>query len=116
MPPKSSQIHFTTTHLCEKGNTQNGIDGWRLDVAFMVKHKFWKDWRKHVKSINPEAYIVAEIVDSIEVNKPYLLGDEFDAVMNYNFTFACAEYFINDKTRIKTTEFDILLKGRDCCS
>jgi len=91
------------------GNLNKGIDGWRLDVAFMVKHNFWKDWRKLVKSVNPEGYIVAEIVDSIEVNKPYLLGDEFDAVMNYNFTFASAEYFINDKTRIKTSEFDKLL-------
>ncbi len=31
------------------GDTSKGIDGWRLDVAFCIKHKFWKDWRKHVK-------------------------------------------------------------------
>ncbi len=88
------------------GKTDDGIDGWRLDVAFMVKHGFWKDWRKHVKSINPNSYITAEIIDSIETNKPYLQGDEFDAVMNYNFAFSCADYFISDKTRIKTSEFD----------
>ena len=33
------------------GNPEDGIDGWRLDVAYCVKHQFWKDWRKHVKSI-----------------------------------------------------------------
>jgi glycosidase len=37
--------------------TGYGIDGWRLDVAFCVKHNFWKEWRLLVKGINPEAYI-----------------------------------------------------------
>ncbi len=92
------------------GNIDDGIDGWRLDVAFCIKHGFWKDWRKHVKSINPEAYIVAEIVDKIEVNQPYLEGDEFDAVMNYNYMFASMEYFFDNKTRIKTSEFEKLLE------
>jgi len=94
----------------EDGNTEDGIDGWRLDVAFMVKHNFWKDWRKHVKDINPNAYITAEIIDSVNANKAYLKGDEFDAVMNYNFAFACSEFFIDDKTGITPSEFDKKLK------
>lgn len=94
----------------DDGNHGDGIDGWRLDVAFCVKHQFWKDWRKHVKSINPEAYLTAEVIDPIGILKPYLEGDEFDAVMNYNFAFACADYFIADKTKIKTIEFDKMLK------
>ncbi|NWF89062.1 MAG: alpha-glucosidase C-terminal domain-containing protein [Ignavibacteriaceae bacterium] len=92
------------------GNPEDGIDGWRLDVAFCVKHQFWKDWRKHINSINPKAYLTAEVIDPIEVIKPYLEGDEFDAVMNYNFAFACADYFIADKTRINTSKFDNLLR------
>lgn len=92
------------------GNPKDGIDGWRLDVAYCVKHPFWKDWRKQVKSINPEAYLTAEVIDSIKVIKPYLEGDEFDAVMNYNFAFACADYFVSDKTKIKTSKFDTMLK------
>lgn len=88
------------------GNVSDGIDGWRLDVAFCVKHPFWKDWRKHVKSINSEAYLTAEVIDSIKVIKPYLEGDEFDAVMNYNFGFACADWIMAEKTRISTSEFD----------
>ena len=92
------------------GNPKDGIDGWRLDVAFCVKHPFWKDWRNHVRSINPEAYLTAEVIDSIPVIEPYLEGDEFDAVMNYNFAFTCADYFISDKTKIKTSKFDKLLK------
>jgi len=92
------------------GDPSDGIDGWRLDVAFMIKHNFWKEWRKHVKQINPRAYLTAEIVDSIEVVKPYLNGDEFDAVMNYNFLFTTAEYFIDDTSGILTSEFDKKLR------
>lgn len=91
------------------GNTSLGIDGWRLDVAFCVGHPFWKQWRKVVKSVNPEAYLTAEVIDPISVIRPYLEGDEFDAVMNYNFAFTSAEYFISEKTRIKTSKFDSLL-------
>lgn len=91
------------------GNTKKGIDGWRLDVANCVAHPFWKDWRKHVKKINPEAYITAEIIDSAPKILPYLQGDEFDGVMNYNFQFICSEYFINKN--LKTSDFDSLLKN-----
>lgn len=92
------------------GSIDAGIDGWRLDVAYEIKHEFWKDWRKHVKSINPEAYLTAEIIDGIDVIQPYLEGDEFDAVMNYNFSFACSEFFTNDKTKIDLDKFDSLLR------
>jgi len=87
------------------GNPDDGIDGWRLDVAFCVKHQFWKDWRNLVKSINPSAYITAEIIDTPEANLDYLQGDEFDAVMNYNFLFSTAEYFIDDKLKISASQF-----------
>ena len=90
---------------------QYGIDGWRLDVAFCVGHPFWKKWRKLVRSINPEAYLTAEIVDTPEKVKPYMQGDEFDGEMNYNFAFACTEFFFNpDSMRISSTEFDHKLK------
>jgi glycosidase len=91
--------------------TDYGIDGWRLDVAFCVDHKFWKDWRKHVRSINPQAYLTAEIVDKPEKVVPYLQGDEFDGEMSYNFLFAVTEFFINPTPiNIKATEFDKKLK------
>jgi glycosidase len=84
-----------------------GIDGWRLDVAFCIGHPFWKKWRAYVKSINPEAYLTAEIVDTAEKVKPYMQGDEFDGEMNYNFAFASAEFFFNpDSTNISASEYD----------
>ena len=92
------------------GDPSDGIDGWRLDVAFCVAHPFWKKWRKVVKGVNPEAYITAELIDPVPKLKPYLEGDEFDAVMNYNFAFACSDYFADETTRISTTEFDRRLR------
>lgn len=92
------------------GNVQAGIDGWRLDVAYCINHAFWKDWRRHVRAINPEAYLVAEIVVS-DQNAPYLQGDEFDAVMNYLWTFTCAEFFIETGHSIPPSEFDRRLRA-----
>lgn len=89
---------------------QNGIDGWRLDVAYCIAHPFWKDWRKLVKSVNPEAYLTAELVDPIEKTKPYLSGDEFDATMNYNFSFLVHDFFVQDLKGSSVTQFDSKLK------
>lgn len=89
---------------------QDGIDGWRLDVAYDVGHPFWKDWRKWVRGINPAAYMTAELVYPIEKTKPYLEGDEFDATMNYNFAFIVHDFFIQDKTAATVSDFDARLK------
>jgi len=89
---------------------QDGIDGWRLDVAYDVGHPFWKDWRKWVRGINPTAYMTAELVYPIEKTKPYLEGDEFDATMNYNFAFIMHDFFIQDKSGSTVTQFDAKLK------
>lgn len=88
----------------------HGIDGWRLDVAYDVGHPFWKDWRKWVRSLNPQAYMTAELVDPIEKTKPYLSGDEFDATMNYNFAFIMHDFFVQDTMASTVTQFDAKLK------
>ena len=41
--------------------TLTGIDGWRLDVPNEVRADFWPIFRRLVKSLNPEAYLVGEI-------------------------------------------------------
>jgi glycosidase len=88
----------------------HGIDGWRLDVAYDVGHPFWKDWRKWVRSINPNAYLTAELVYPIEKTRPYLTGDEFDATMNYNFAFIMHDFFVQDTSASTVTQFDRKLK------
>lgn len=70
-----------------------GVDGWRLDVANEVDHRFWRKFRDVVKKANPDAYILGEIWhDSL----PWLGGDQFDAVMNYPLTEAILDYAVRD--------------------
>jgi cyclomaltodextrinase len=98
------------------GNTNAGIDGWRLDVADQVNHHFWKAFRKLVRSINPEAYITGEVIEPVNGIVPYLKGDQFDAVMNYNFMFITSEFFINGPGRCPVSLFDNLLQNlREAC-
>jgi cyclomaltodextrinase / maltogenic alpha-amylase / neopullulanase len=102
---------ITRRWMAPQGDVGRGIDGWRLDVAPWLPHGFWKGWRALVKSINPQAYLVAENIRDVEFNVPFLQGDEFDAVMNYNFAFACDEFFFRDEQRITATEFDQKLQA-----
>jgi cyclomaltodextrinase / maltogenic alpha-amylase / neopullulanase len=58
-----------------------GIDGWRLDVPAEIQDEtFWQEFRRRVRAINPEAYLVGEIW---QVAPEWLRGDRFDALMNY---------------------------------
>ncbi len=63
------------------------VDGWRLDVAADLgyteefNHRFWRDFRTRVKKANPEALILAEHYGD---PKAWLLGDQWDTVMNYD--------------------------------
>ncbi|UOR11007.1 alpha-glycosidase [Halobacillus amylolyticus] len=74
------------------------IDGWRLDVANEVDHQFWRDFRRAVKEIKPETYILGEIWHD---SMPWLQGDQFDAVMNYPFTIAALDYIAKDEISAK---------------
>lgn len=67
-----------------------GIDGWRLDVSDEIDHQFWRDFRKLVKDINPEAVIIGE---NWHNSYPWLMGDQFDGVMNYPVTKSCIRFF-----------------------
>jgi cyclomaltodextrinase / maltogenic alpha-amylase / neopullulanase len=68
-----------------------GIDGWRLDVPGEIDDdEFWREFRKRVRAINPEAYIVGEVWHEAQ---RWLQGDQFDAVMNYLFTAASLSFF-----------------------
>jgi glycosidase len=94
------------------GNPEDGIDGWRLDVAAEVPIKFWKEFRQWVKDINPEAYITGEIWwEDYKNNKLKNAakwikgGDVFDGVMNYRFADSCYQYFIQPVNPLNAAEF-----------
>jgi glycosidase len=74
---------------------RQGIDGWRLDVPGEINDdEFWREFRRRVKAINPDAYIVGEIWHEAQ---RWLQGDQFDAVMNYQFTKVAIGYLVGDK-------------------
>ncbi len=83
--------------LAPGGDASKGIDGFRLDVADHVGLGFWRDFRKVVRAVNPEAYLVGEIWWEQWPNKlmnplPFTSGDVFDAVMFYQ-AYKPARYF-----------------------
>lgn len=76
------------------GDPSDGVDGWRLDVASEVGKPFWKEWHALVRSINPEAFTVAEIWD--EKGLEYVGDTLFSSVMNYPFAYASKGFFIDE--------------------
>lgn len=80
------------TKLCAYWLTEWGIDGIRFDVGNEISHSFLKTLRRSLKKINPEVYLLGEIWhDAI----PWLLGDEYDSVMNYPFTQSINNFFVD---------------------
>lgn len=84
---------------------EQGIDGWRLDVPGDIDDdSFWREFRTRVKAINPEAYIVGEVWHRAD---RWLVGDQFDAVMNYQFTRAALSFCIGAKHAVKGLTHDL---------
>ncbi|MEC0237978.1 alpha-glycosidase [Paenibacillus kribbensis] len=81
-----------------------GIDGWRLDVADEVDHAFWREFRTTVKQANPDAYILGEMWNE---SSEWLQGDQFDATMNYPFTYAVNDFFVKKVTDAQSFAFAI---------
>ena len=73
------------------------IDGWRLDVAADLghseefNHAFWRRFRSELKRVNPELLIVAEHYGNAA---PWLQGDQWDTVMNYDAFMEPLTYFL----------------------
>ena len=81
---------------------KRGIDGWRLDVPNEIDDdSFWQEFRRRIKAINPEAYIVGEIWDE---PSRWLKGDQFDGVMNYPLRRAVLAFLFDEKP-ISLAEF-----------
>lgn len=93
---ENAEVKAYLLHVARYWVEEFGIDGWRLDVANEVDHAFWRDFRRVVKEANPETYILGEIWHD---SQEWLLGDQFDAVMNYPFTNAALNFFALDKTK-----------------
>ncbi len=85
-----------------------GIDGWRLDVPEDIKDdEFWREFRRAVKGVNPEAYIVGEIWHEAA---HWLQGDMFDAVMNYQITAPLLGFFGAQDLNLSWRHQDVVLE------
>ena len=83
-------------YLCgigERWIREADVDGWRLDVANEVDHRFWRSFRDRVKAAKPDAFIVGEVWhDAIR----WLDGAQFDSVMHYPWRDAVLKYLNRD--------------------
>lgn len=80
------------------------IDGLRFDVGNEVSHSFLKAIRYMTSHTKKDFYLLGEIWhDSVS----WLLGDEYDSVMNYPLTTAIADFWLYRNRGRETFEYDI---------
>jgi glycosidase len=107
---KQHIFEVTRRWLAPDGEVSKGIDGFRLDVAEQIPMGFWRDYRKYVKEINPEAYLVGEIwyqkwPDDFMDPAPYINDSVFDAVMYYHAYRPARGFFADAEPRFDAGQF-----------
>lgn len=110
---KQHILNVTKRWLAPFGKANNGVDGFRMDVADQIGLNFWRKFRQTVRYINPEALLIGEIwwetwPETMMDPRPYLKGDTFDSIMfyqSYRFTraffaktvqYSGAEHLVSD--------------------
>lgn len=91
------------------GKFDDGVDGYRLDVAAEVSMGFWREYRQFVKGINPEAVLIGEVwwFDWPDLSGPEKMvqGDAFDGLMNYRWYLGARGFFSQGDPVMKPSEF-----------
>lgn len=92
------------------GDPEDGVDGFRLDVAGEIPMGFWREYRKVVRSVNPDAYLIGEIwwlewPDKLLDPKVFLEGDQYDAIMNYRWFRVARGFFAQAEPILTPTGF-----------
>jgi glycosidase len=92
------------------GDPSDGVDGFRLDVAAHVPLGFWRDYRKFVRRINSEVFLVGEAwwtkwPDKLMDPQPFLQGNIFDSVMHYQWYKPARRYFAQANGGFRPSEF-----------
>lgn len=92
------------TAVCKKWILNWDIDGIRFDVGNEISHAFIKKLHRELKALKPDLFLLGEIwMDST----PYLLGDEYDSVMNYPFMQVVNNFFVDES--LSATDFKYML-------
>jgi glycosidase len=100
----------TKRWLSPDDDTSKGIDGFRNGCRRPNWSAFWRDFRKYVRSIQPNAYLVGEIwwqqwPDHLMNSAPYTSGDIFDAVMFYQAYKPARYFFAKNNSSINAAQF-----------
>ena len=90
--------------VCEEWIREFNIDGIRFDVGNEVSHRFLKRIREHLKRVKSDIYLLGEIWHDAS---QWLMGDEYDSVMNYPLLSGIHDFFI-DKT-MRKDEFEYMI-------
>jgi glycosidase len=103
--------HFLTGQdaVIKKWVRDGRVHGWRMDVAddSNFTADYWRQARTELKSVAPDAYLVAE---NWKDASGMLQGDQFDGTMNYqHFTWPAVEFFA--KKAIKVDDFAARLQN-----
>jgi len=80
-------------------SSEFGIDGWRLDASDEISFDFWRAFRQHIKAINSEIGLIGEVW--YDANQ-WLLGDQYDSVMNYKFRTALVDFIAEKSIQAST--------------
>ena len=93
MPKLDTSNPEMRDYLCRVGEhwiREYGTDGWRLDVADEIDDGFWREFRRRVKAVKPEALLIGEVWSDA---RHWLMGDMLDSAMNYEFRRHCRAFF-----------------------
>ena len=90
--------------ICEDWIRKYDIDGIRFDVGNEVSHRFLKKMREHLKSLDPDIYLLGEIWHDAS---QWLAGDEYDSVMNYPLMSGIHDYFLDSS--VDKNEFEYMV-------
>ena len=110
---KQHVFHLTKRWLDPNGDgdPSDGVDGFRLDVAHHVPMGFWRDYRKCVHRINPDALLLGEAwwtkwPDQLMDPRPFLRGnDVFDSVMHYQWYRPARRFFAQANGGLTPSQF-----------
>ena len=89
------ETHDYMLNLVDYWQSKLPLAGLRLDVANEVEPAFWRDLRKRVKRLDSQMWIVGEVWGD---GTPWLGGDQWDSVMNYQFRDANLRFVAEGKT------------------
>jgi len=100
MPKLNTSNPELIEYFCKVGQywiQKADIDGWRLDVANEISPIFLRQFRKAVLSIK-DVYILGEVWHD---SNPWLMGDQFDGVMNYPYTRLIIDFIITQSISLE---------------